>query len=126
MKKTLTIGDKDIEFEINAITPRIYKSAFGEDFYKKLMKMISDLAGDGITNVNSIKDVEITTEAISEIDFEYIEQLSYACAKTANEMQDEKTPDFEKWLKTNYEFNVLSDGLKVFRMVNDTLNSKKK
>ena len=48
MRQELTIGTKQIELEINALTPILYKKAFKSDFIRELQNLRSGKNSEGM------------------------------------------------------------------------------
>ena len=89
MEKIVDIGGKEVRLKASAMTPVIYRNAFGRDIFKAqgsiftlASKKLKDLA-----NVDSVGVMEIV----------------WAMAKTA----DRSLPGFEDWLETLEAFPIL-------------------
>ncbi|MBQ9611669.1 MAG: hypothetical protein IJV14_03630 [Lachnospiraceae bacterium] len=60
LKKTVTIGDKEVTFKSSAAIPRMYRIKFKRDIFKDLTKLEKSYKdkGDGTTEME-IEDLEI-------------------------------------------------------------------
>lgn len=124
MKITKKINQKNVEFEFNALTPRIHKQQFGSDLISGMINLIESINDSNELNEESLKNINLSN--LSNIDFAFLEDIAYSCAKTANEMNGEKTPTPNEWFKENYEFSSLTDGLDILQLVTNSINTKKK
>jgi len=91
LEKTIVIDGKPVRFKSTGAIPLRYKSQFGKDFFKELMK-ISVLEGD-----------QIKPEDLEKVDFDVFYNIAWTMAKTA----DPSIPDPVEWL----------DGFEVFPML---------
>lgn len=114
MEKILNVGGKDVKFKATAGTMLRYRTYFGKDLIKDIMKLKDKLTG----KIESGKEFEI-------IDLDMFEKIAWTMAKTA----DDNTPDIEHWLDEFEVFDimqVLPEIIELFIANNKQLNDKKK
>lgn len=109
MTKIITIGDKDVTFTCSSITPILYKSEFGTDFFADVLRLTQSFDGKKVTDYENI-------------DFTIFSKIAWACAKTAKE----KEKPFEKWLRDNPDFDLIQHGMQIMEIVSDSMRAKKK
>lgn len=101
MKKTITIGDKEIQLKTNGLTPLLYKNEFHRDFFLDYANLIDK----------------------GNMDLEYILNLAWLYARTA----DETVPDRDTWLESFDDFpavDVMEDIIEITTRALTTSNSK--
>lgn len=124
MKITKEIGNKEVEFEFNALTPRIHKQQFGVDLISGIINTVKNMTGSNSFDEKELKNINLSH--IANVDFSFLEDMSYSCAKTAKLMNGEKIPTPEKWFIENPEYSVFADGMEVFQLASQSLKTKKK
>lgn len=92
MRKTITIDDKEIILEANALTPYLFKNIFNQDVFYKMQK-------SAIALQNTKKG------ELPDIDIEFYYQLIWLMAKTAKKKDGEEIEDLESWIE---QFNLYS------------------
>lgn len=88
MEKTVDIGGKEVFLKSSAMTPVIYRDAFGRDIFKAQSSIFA-LANKNIETAQNVDSVGIM-------------EITWAMARTA----DENTPEFLVWLDTLEAFPI--------------------
>lgn len=81
MRKTVKIGDQDIDFEANASVILVYHQNFGSDYFTDVTLAMSAFNENGTINIKHLRT-------------DLMAQIIYTFAKVA----DNKLSDCEEWL----------------------------
>jgi hypothetical protein len=95
MEKTITIDGKKVRFKSTGATPLRYKSQFGRDYFKEILKL------SPLESLQNKKN--LTTEDLDILDFEVFYNISWILAKTA----DPTIPEPVEWLEQFDEFPIV-------------------
>lgn len=114
MEKTIQIDGKSIPFKSTGAIALRYKSQFGKDFFKELLKMG---ALEKLSQPNKIKPQDLEA-----LDFEVFYNIAWTMAKTA----DPSIPDPISWLDTFDEFPMADVIPQLNELIISTLHSTKK
>ena len=105
MEKTIVIDGKDIKLKSNAMLPLIYRSAFGEDIFKKQATLFAVYGSEDVEvekDGKKIKETVMTTD-LTKLDSIGFMRVMWCMAKCA----DSAVPVFEEWLEGFEVFPIL-------------------
>ena len=113
MEKTITIDGKPIVFKTTGATPLRYKSQFGKDYFKEILKMAS---------LRNLDSDDIKPEDLESLDFEVFYNIAWVMAKTANS----SIPDPITWLDQFNEFPIIDILPEMMDLLEASFQTKKK
>lgn len=121
MQKVLKIGDRDVTFAFESVTPVIYQQEFGTDYFADIAIFYQSIGADA----KAFKESDLFSlpkEVLSSFDFSFFSKFSWACAKTA----DEDVPTFIQWLRENPDFDRMNHGKEILALSQEGSKTKKK
>lgn len=120
MRKQFEINGVGVNFESNALTPRLYKKETGRDFFGDIFKTIDVAVGLDPKNPKKM------LKAFASFDSEALTDICYVMAMTANKVDGEKTPTIEEWLIQYKDFNIFDEGIQLLEAAGQEIQPKKK